>query len=193
VQILLTIGVLTIAGILFYRQVERPHKIIVGKIALAVTVVISLGILLFLDSGRRERLERDRVQLEEEAERQVVTVRFIRDSISGTTQRDPVCGLITHGEGCTMDTVRVLDFELCNKGKRTVTAVAFSPKTTLRGRSTKYDVVPARKQNGSIVPIISPLQSDYILPAGRCSVLTWEGSYTVKDSIFATVVRVDTQ
>jgi len=45
-QALLILALLSIAAILFYREVERSHKILVAKVALGIAVIAGIALAI---------------------------------------------------------------------------------------------------------------------------------------------------
>lgn len=193
-QLLLTVGVLTIAAILFYKVVEPRHKVLVGKVLLGGTILVALAIFVSGDAERQRKRAGKLAERQKEKVRQAVTVQFVRDSIE-TTNSYGICGLYPGGsDGCPQDTTRALRFRICNQSSETLTSVTFSPLTAVKGRSTEYGMVMTSRPLQQAQPHpVNQLVSDYILPPKRCSEITWSGVYFVRDSVFARIVDVTLQ
>jgi len=166
IEAMIAFSLFVLAVLLFYRWVERRHKILIGKFALVgAALLIVIAVFAWVSSRRRnEKLE---------ALRRSVSVQFVRDTARMLLGSD---------------TVRQVSFRLCNSGSDTVTYVSFWPKTLRRGRSTQYDLVPAFTEGGYRS---NEFTSDYILVPGNCIVLTWQGEYVVLDTVIPGPVWVE--
>lgn len=162
-QALFALALATIACVLFYRLVERRHKVLLAKIVLGVLAFVVLGVVAAFVSD-------DRRQAREEARRRGLKITFIRDTLS-PRGREP--GAV---------------FRLCNRSDDTVTSVSFRPVSTDRGRSTEHPLI---EPVPPAVYVSEWLESDYILSPSRCVVLTWavspERRFLVRDTVFAQI------
>ena len=196
---LIAVGLLSIAAILFYRLVERRHKIVVGKVALGLGVLAVLAILADANKERQQAAAFYQAQAEREQRAKAVKIDYMGESLRTTKTLSLYCQLLpeTQRSGCkeTVDTLRMLTFQFCNTGRDTVYSVLFTPLTVLKGRSTEYAVVPAEASAdkafvGLLAASTAPgnIRSDRILPPAACTLSRWEGGFSVKDSVF---VRLD--
>jgi hypothetical protein len=172
VETLIAVLLACIAGLMFYRLVERRHKILAVKIVGAVAFLAAgaLGVLLLVEKRQRQAWD---------ARRESVKIDFIPDSARAE--------LIVSGKpfdkATLRDTVDAVIFLLCNTGDNVVEEVTFFPKTFFEGRSTAYDLrIPESESDYSG----NKFESDFILAAKDCSTLTWHGRFQVFDSVAAT-------
>ncbi len=158
-------GLLLIAAVLFYKFVERRHKILLGKIFGVVFLLALLGIGYFIyEVKRRNAREKERFES--------VSIIFLR--AAADTGRNP---FRAHG-----DTVPSATFKLCNKGDVKVTHVVFYPQTFVLHRSTPYDLRIAVPDE---MYADNRLETDYILDPRACLTLTWRGRFQIFDSVAA--------
>lgn len=162
----LVVSLLLIAAILFYRLVERRHKILLAKILGVIVLLAGLTIgMLFYFDRRKEAAERDRLN--------AVSITFIRPAPDST--RNPFRD--EHS-----DTVSQASFLVCNRSNKRLIDLEFFPHTFHQGRSTPYDL--AISEPGRLFPYNS-FRSDVILAPTVCTRLTWSGRYQVFDSVEA--------
>ena len=175
------VSLAVIALILFYRVVERRHKILLGKIVLGISVLVAAVVVIL---WRREAAKSERA----EAIQRSVAIAFLPDSAYRAKQENPFLALLAGS-----DTAKEISFELCNKGKDTVTEVNFRPVTAHKGRSTQEDVLQSTSA-GYQDPY---LKSDYILKPGDCTRLTWTATgqhrFVLLDTVIATVAWLTTK
>lgn len=181
-QLLLLALLATIAAILFYRLVERRHKIAVAKGIGVLVVLLLLGVGYLWNADRRAGIRRARIQ-------ESVKIRFAPDS--AYTARYSKDNPFLHFLQRT-DTLHAISFTLCNAGTGTVESVSFTPTTWRTGRSTQHDVVVSTSVVDQYVD--SRLNSDFVLEPGACNTLTWPArglrAFVLMDSVSATGVSV---
>ena len=171
-SVLIGLSLAIIAAILFYRLVERRHKLLIGWVALGLVLLAALGIgsLFAYAQWTNHRYQQ---QLKS------VNITFVPPSPDTALQRKDPVGYYLSRYGPTRQEVT---FHICNTGKDTVTGVTFYPKAVSRGRSTQHDLEVSRPGSYST----NTFESDYILPPRECADLTWNGgTYKVLDSIVA--------
>lgn len=169
--LLLGFGVTLCGAVLFYKLVERPHKIVVMK---AVAAIAALAVIGNIYSGEQhaERARRVAAQYAQRFARDTaVHVEFVAPANASADTRQRT------------DSVRAMAFRICNFSSDTLLSVGFVPKTREAGRSTEYDVVVPRAN--LLEPERNPaLQSDYILGSRRCVELTWHnGPFRLLDTV----------
>jgi hypothetical protein len=155
---LITICLLLLTAIAFYRWVERRHKIVLAKALAALAILVAAGFALIFYQERQADAAHARLQ-------RSVAILFIRPNVD--TISDPV---VQYLASIKEDTLSSVTFRLCNRGSDTVSSVRFWPKTSRIGRSTEYDLViletwPRQTTNEFF--------SDVILAPGGCTELTW--------------------
>jgi hypothetical protein len=160
-ELLIGLSLAAIAVIMFYRLVERRHKIVLAKIVGGLCLLGVGGLAWMMVTERRDSARRERLQ------RSVVVTLAIPDSVP---HRYSLGNLLSSGSVNRHDTLSNVSFRLCNRGSDTVTSIEFTPKTVFRGRSTEYDIVQPSERGDYVTPTLS---SDYILVPGSCSTLTW--------------------
>jgi hypothetical protein len=224
-------GLLIIAGLLFYRLVERRHKILLLKVLVGIAVLFAaVGAVIGIKSKVAEARKKSRnssvrislvIDPSRLADRAAcrgsgLYSQFLREqqakaatAPSGATPLydkylaekaaqkkpavfDPFAGLPTTKQVATPDdaafqawkacllalpdTLTEATFRLCNYSSDTVDAVAFTPKTFKRGRSSSYPMVIGPDDG---------LASDDIIPPKRCAWREWTGRFVVMDSVEA--------
>jgi hypothetical protein len=165
VNTIIAFALLALTALLFYRWVERRHKLFLGKLALGVMGLLALAAAYLWWTARRSDAEYMALQ-------RSVSVAFVADS--GMPR-------------LSSDTVSQVSFRLCNSGSDTVTSVEFWPKTLRNGRSTESDLVV---QNAYAGYRSNEFTSDYILAPQRCITLSWEGEFVVLDTVIPGPVSV---
>jgi hypothetical protein len=172
VRLLTNILLVAIALLLFYKLVERRHKILLGKVLGALALVTVL-VVAALSLGEQARFNRDHQRLAS------VSVKFVAPRQGSADVR--------HWNGAP-DTVNSVSFALCNSGNQPVESVSFDPTTYRANRSTPYQlpIAPLPYQDR----VLSALTSDYVIPPKNCVTLTWTGWYQVFDSVSVRVAEV---
>ena len=167
-----------VSAVLFYRFVERRHKVLLAKIAALGLTIGALGVLALYVSSRADARRA-------EAQRLSVSVRYSADPTRHATRLD---ALIAAADGDTLDRIT---FEICNHGGARVTRVSFVPESYRSERSTAHEVVVSPESG---VYRSNILETDYILDPEQCRTLTWSpGPFVVFDSVAARVLSADTK
>jgi hypothetical protein len=177
---LLYVLLAVIAAILFYKFVERKHKVLIAKVVVGLAALAGLAVVVMWS------LENQAIARERMAEKQrlaSVIVLFVRP------------GKDAHHWGKSTDTVGGALFQLCNHGTRRVTSVAFVATTYEAERSTPHELqvmAPWEIPGAARMPwdTASPFHSDFILDPNKCVSLTWPGWYQVFDSVSVAVTDV---
>lgn len=174
-EALIAASLLAIAGLLFYRLVDRRHKVVFGKVLLGILALVVVGLGLVLGEDRRN-------ESSAEARKRSVRITYVSDkpSLDTSSSADRTRPLSDYQ--LREDTVDEVSFELCNDGSDTVTTVTFSPKTLRTHRSTEYALSIERDGRRRI---LNDLTSDYILVPRACVQLTWPGRFVLLDSVVA--------
>ncbi len=174
-EAVIALALIAIMVLLFYRLVERRHKILLAKLLLGLLVLVVLGFGGVYAHGRIS-------DAREARRRQSVRITYLPDSTLAALKSNPVFAVLAP------DTVKEIRFRLCNVGPDTVLRVSFAPVTLRRGRSTEHDVLVWLPYE-AYVP--NELSSDLILAPRDCSVMTWSGQqYLVLDTVIARVTSV---
>jgi hypothetical protein len=161
-----------ITVLLFYRWVERRHKIVIAK--LLVGAIVLVGLVIGWAAYRNKADDRLRSR-----RLRSVSLFFVPDT---TIEKDPLRKYYAR------DTLSRVSFRLCNNGPDTVLKLAFYPETFISGRSTPHEVrVPGRGETFSS----NLFDSDFILAPRDCTTLTWTGHFQVLDSVAAVPTVVD--
>jgi hypothetical protein len=167
-----------IAGLLFYRVVERRHKIVLFKALLAVVGVSALGVGLLL-------LKRLYDQRQEERLLASVTITFMSDSV--TQEGSPKKSI--PDRPWDRQGLRVAWFRICNQGTDTVLSVDFVPKTRRRAHSGEHNIV---EWEGNAQGVLSP---DDVIPPTSCVTIpfvAFSGTFDIDDTVFASARDVKT-
>lgn len=168
-----------VVALLFYRWVDRRHKVLLGKILVGLVVVVGLVIVgVVLDEARRARAHEGRLRS--------VGVELVPPP-SAIETAVQIARRRLAGDSLGVDPPSVT-FAICNRGTRVVERVVFYPQTFRSGRSTPSPVGFASTREGS-----NRFESDYILAPGACTSLTWDGLFRVYDSTVARVTEVSTR
>lgn len=181
-EILIAVSLVIIATILFYRLVERKHKIVVAKIMAALLLLAASGAVILWQSDTRATSRQDAIQ-------RSVSVQFEPDSAYAHrySSDNPFLAMYER-----TDTLSTMSFRMCNQGKDTVESVSFRPATRKRGRSTEYDVATNR---GYGQYSDSRLRSDFILAPKECNTVTWPSGasrqFILLDTVLADNVMVE--
>ncbi len=165
-------ALLVIASILFYRFVERRHKVILAKvIGGLVAAAGATAFSAFYVERRSDRLEANR-----QAQVLVTHIDPRKLSIEG------IPSSVALVDGFRDDTVSAVTFEICNESSSTLTGIRFWPQTLHSGRSTEYAVrLGARDAYGYTS---NDLLSDYILQPGQCTEAEWsKGPFRLLDTV----------
>jgi hypothetical protein len=163
---------LVLAALLFYRWVERRHKILFAKLLAALLLLGAaiVGVLVWVDA-RRQADDRERLA---------------SVSISLVPSRPDTATIPEPKEFDVPDST--LTLRLCNTGQRTVESVRFRPTTYLERRSTPYPVSIPKASPGYFDTF---LRSDYLLAPGACDTVTWRGHFQLYDSVAFEITTVE--
>ena len=172
-DVIAAVALSVIAVLLFYRWVERRHKVLVGRVVLGLLGLGGATAVLAWSASDRESERMTRLQ-------RSVSVSYVPDSTAA--RRRAV-------DGVSADTVSGITFHICNSGDVRVRSVEFWPKTLRRGRSTEYDIV-LQSPNGPYRS--NQLSSDFILNPRTCVDVTWPGEFTLLDTVVAGTVLPNT-
>ena len=184
---LLAVSLAALACLLFYRFVERRHKVLFAKLAGAIGILVALGAFVLWGFERRRASRRQRVQAS-------VSVLFAPDSayLHRYSSDNPFLSALVR-----TDTLSAIAFRLCNGGIDTVTSVSFRPVTWRRQRSTKYNAVVSTEPYTAYAYVDPQLSSDYILAPKACVSLTWTASsgqdFVLMDTTAAADILVSTR
>lgn len=143
---LLVVGLFLVAALLFYKFVERRHKVLFVKVLIAIFALCVVGVALLYAIARQSDAKADR-------RRRSVQITFVRDSVAAPNT--VVDRYLREIYGA--DTVASITFKLCNSGEDTVEYMAFNPKTLRDGRSTEHDVVIAGPGSYNLNQLVRPL------------------------------------
>jgi hypothetical protein len=160
---MISVALSVIAAILFYRLVERRHKIILARVAIGVAVLVGLGAAYLAWSSHRAAAE-------DEKRRKAVSVVFIP-----ATSPKPDDGLPRF----VPDTVTFLTFRVCNEAHDTLASVTFLPKARYRGRSGEHDLTVAVTG----VYVDPAFSSDFEVAPHSCSSVSFKGRFVVLDTV----------
>ena len=194
----LAIGVFLLVALLFYKFVDRKHKIILGQLGLGVLLIVAIASAASALMSQRAEKEAQRKQwdamLAQVAQLSLASVAFVGDSSVTTLIPDSQCETYAPltGKRCAKiaTTTTTLIFQMCNRSReKTIRRVEFVPKTAERGHSKTYNVVTDLYSTAERRHV---LDSDRILKPSECSTERWSGSYNLMDSTFAEVNAVET-
>lgn len=154
--------------LLFYRFVERRHKVLLGKLALGALLLAAciVAALRWQESrsrrqeeelAERRRVSRDSLAaLREDRDRNAVSVTFLPESTRRSVVRRNWLG------ERLSDTVQTVAFRFCHVSQHpdTIDAVVFRARKWRPGRSSRFALYA------------SYTVSDLILPPGKCGIDT---------------------
>jgi hypothetical protein len=192
----LAIGMISIAAILFYKLVDREHKLMVAKLALAIVVLgVFYGFAVEFYDYKTDKRANQKAWDEAMAELEMLSgadVKFVGDSTTTVSSPDTYCKLYTSDPHAKcpdrVSEITTVTFRICNRSQgKTITRVRFVPKTAARGHSSSYDL---EKKSDGPMHLRNTLESDRILSPRECADEGWSGYYYLKDSTFADVVDV---
>jgi hypothetical protein len=164
-----------VALLLFYRFVEKRHKLVVGKLVLVIVGLAALGIGVLLASNAYSSWR-------EAADRSHVSIAFSADTSATGAEADRLDTTLSF-LGRSTDRIA---FRICNHGDDTVLSVAFRPKAHRFGHSTVYDVDQTR--DGSL----GVLESDDIVAPASCVLVPFFGTFQLYDTVFTQIQDVKT-
>ena len=172
-ETLTPIGLIAIAALLFYRWVSPAHKRVAARTA--VVIVVIAAVVLAIDYAVQWR----RTQTEK---RQEQAAEAVADSITASEERR------RRGLTATIRSLQsgMLTIELCNQDSVAVRKTELLGWGLLRGRSTKYSLLPSNTQAlGS-----TQFSSDLVVAPRSCA-NHHERVRAGIDSVEVVVVRVE--
>lgn len=162
-----------LCGLMFYRWVDRRHKIVLAKI-LGVIVVVALGAVgvQALLAARQRRQESARAWDQLRRELGALSVTFLPES----TYHDATVG---PKRRAYPDRIA---FQVCNKSADTIDAFNIDARTWSKGHSERRSVLIK-----PVSPYVAPesLKSDVVLAPKACTIAVFWGDYVVRDSVEA--------
>ena len=209
-ELFIAIGLLAIAAILFYRFVERRHKVLLGRVLLTLAALggVATGISHCVEREREAAALREERAAEERQSARDRSVDISLWSVAGKA-RERLGGLLPSIPGARGG----ITFRLCNRGRDTVHRVTFWPKAFTSGRSTAYPVAVDRPYAPSnlpgpdypssaqltfapegIITAANRFSTDAIIPPGACFDEYWnDGAFLPRDSVALQAQRVTTR
>jgi hypothetical protein len=197
---ILAVGSIAITLLLFYRFVERRHKVIVAKL-----LGVGLGLALLAGGIYLYPAWRSSARYEQAIAHVAVTY-LAPDTVTAAAKQDSSESILKRMRRERVnpfdqlrraeqpDTVKSIAFRVCNNGPDTVFKVSFEPKRLRHGRSTIEQVIVDPVGLMDLTPNIPRvLQTDHILAPDSCVELVWSGNYMTKDSVFARVSSIHTE
>jgi len=160
-----------IAAILFYRLVERRHKIILAR---ALAAVFTLGLLAFAISAWRTKsaeqasAERDSAKLTRNENALVVT--FLPESTRQLPREKPLY----------LQEQRIA-FRICSTATDTIDVATITAYTWSTGHSSRQSVAFDSRRPDSV----GVLTSDLVLAPKGCAVAVFDGFFRIRDSVWA--------
>lgn len=170
-----------IAALLFYRFVERQHKLQLGK-ALAVCVLFGAaltGIMVWRDHKKASLVEAEKAAQDSaeiaRARRDIaaLTVTYLPESTHRFTRRKVTYGL--ERERSSLDTLTKIRFRVCNVAADTIDAIKLNARTWQRGHSSHAPLFYDDK----------PVTSDLVLAPQSCAITQFVVWHEVLDSVEA--------
>lgn len=172
-DIVIAILLFALVLLLFYRWVERRHKVLLGKVLAGCVVAAALagGLIVWRDrvQQRREGQEqwKDIVR-----ELEALDVAFIPES----TYRDSL------SRRYKLDHADRVSFRVCNQSRDTIDAFEIHASTWKQGHSERVSVI--RERTGRFEKP-QELKSDRVLAPKACYVATFRGDWIIRDSVTA--------
>lgn len=173
-ELAITVLLFIIATILFYRLVERRHKMILAQ---ALVVVLVLGILVFGISSWRSRSSGNdflaNLTAKYERNQSALIVTFLADS----TRQLASMKLGSYGDPRLREPIELsvprhrIAFRVCSAASDTIDAFEITANTWSAGHSTRH------QSRG--------LKADLILVPGACVTAVFDGTFTPLDSVKA--------
>jgi len=160
-----------IAAILFYRLVERRHKILLAK---ALAAVCILGLLAFAISAWRTKSAEEASAARNSAaltrNENALVVTFLPES---TRQLPPEKPLYLQENR--------IAFRICSTATDTIDAATITAYTWATGHSSRQSVAFDSRRPDSV----GVLTSDLVLAPKACAVAVFDGFFKIRDSVWA--------
>lgn len=167
-QTLLALSLAAMAALLFYRFVERRHKLLLAKVGAVLLALVGLGLgAIHYSNSRDNRRWTQR--------RNRIAISVLRDSMT-----DPLEKIIGR-----RDTTALLQLRICNQADLPIEHLSLTVATYVEGRSTAHEALLSQRSSYSYPP--PQIETDYIIPSGSCKTLLWQGRFFLADSVAAKV------
>ena len=186
-QIGILLVLTAIATILFYRVVERRHKILLGKMLAVCGFAVAIVLVTrFWRINARERAETavrvatdSVISAQNSLDLRALTVQYLADSMRLTVRVNPRYDASLAPYSSRLDTTTTVVFLLCNVATDTIDEAQIHAWTWRRGHSNRESLFGA-----------DPRTSDKVLAPRNCATAAFEGHFAVFDSVEASAMPV---